>query len=375
MAISIHHGSNGSYKTAGVVQDYLIPAMSEGRIVVTNIRGISRDKCFDVFSDTHPDFDVIYVDGDTIEGRKKIARFWHWAPIGALLLFDEAGVLFPKRWRQKDLDELDFLEGEALGRPINWVEAWEMHRHYNWDIVLSCPNIKSLRMDIRDTSEGAFKHRNNKMIGFAGSYNEGFHRAEDNGSSPSQFLSVRKKKIKQTTFQLYESTRTGTTQGSSAGTSIFYNANLMVGLVLLTLTFGYSSYNWLFNNPFDYEDKEVIPTVKESIPVPSSPSVLPVVRVSSGRINPVEVNPNFHLEPFANHTFKILYSMMTDSRSIYMFRLFGDSGYFDVSSKELKRAGYSVISISLCSATVVFKAKRYNAICNAQKLTSKKLSA
>ena len=196
MSIIIHHGSNGSYKTSGVIQDYFIPAALEGRVVVTNIRGVSYDNTFDVLGDlVASGFDVINVGTGTFEGREKLASFWHWCPLGALLLFDEAGVNFPKRWREKDLEKLILPNFTELGRPRDWVEAWEMHRHFNWDIVLSCPNIKSVRQDIRDTSEGAYKHRNNALVGMKGSYNEGFHSAQDNGSSSSQFITVKKKKI------------------------------------------------------------------------------------------------------------------------------------------------------------------------------------
>lgn len=40
MAIVIEHGPNGSYKTASVVWFRIIPALREGRVVVTNVLGL-----------------------------------------------------------------------------------------------------------------------------------------------------------------------------------------------------------------------------------------------------------------------------------------------------------------------------------------------
>ncbi|HEJ4774917.1 TPA: hypothetical protein SMR50_006419, partial [Pseudomonas aeruginosa] len=48
MAIKIHHGPNGSYKTSGAIQDDLIPAIKKGRVIITNVRGLTRERIFQV---------------------------------------------------------------------------------------------------------------------------------------------------------------------------------------------------------------------------------------------------------------------------------------------------------------------------------------
>ncbi|HHE5722686.1 zonular occludens toxin domain-containing protein, partial [Pseudomonas aeruginosa] len=52
MAIKIHHGPNGSYKTSGAIQDDLIPAIKKGRVIITNVRGLTRERIFQVMPET-----------------------------------------------------------------------------------------------------------------------------------------------------------------------------------------------------------------------------------------------------------------------------------------------------------------------------------
>ena len=42
MTAVIHHGPPGSYKSFAIIQDVVIPALIQGRTVVTNIRGLNN---------------------------------------------------------------------------------------------------------------------------------------------------------------------------------------------------------------------------------------------------------------------------------------------------------------------------------------------
>jgi len=363
VAISIHHGANGSYKTSGVIADFFIPAALQGRTVVTNVRGVSTERTFNVLEDTHDDFQVIYVDTSTRSGKDKIARWFHWAPFGALLLFDEPSSIFPKRWRDSDLKKFDLENFEELERPANFNEAFEMHRHWNWDIVIMTPNIKLVRSDIRDTSEGAYKHRNNALIGFKGSYNEGFHKAEDNGTNPTQFLSVEKKKINSIVFELYDSTKTGEHKDTSSGTSIFKNGRLLVSLGVAVVALGYSAVNFFSGNVLPEPDQVSVP-LSDAVPVVSTPSRdFQDSFISVNSLDSVKVNPSYSLEPFSGYKFVIQGHINNKNRSLYFFAIYQGSSYFYLSSDELIEIGYSVISTSDCSAVVVYKQNRMNVSC------------
>jgi zona occludens toxin len=376
MAISIHHGPNGSYKTAGVIQDFFIPAAKEGRTVVTNIRGVSTDNTFEHLLDTHDDFDVIHVDTSTRLGRDKIARWFHWAPDGALLLFDEPAVIFPKRWRDSDLKKLDnlqvinrmeedptFNEDHPDYRPSTFNEAFEMHRHWNWDIVIMSPNIKLVRSDIRDTTEGAYKHRNNALIGFSGSYNEGFHKAEDNGTNPTQFLSVEKKKIDPVVFKLYKSTKTGKHQDTSSGTSIWKNGRLLVSLVVAVSALGYSAYGFIWGGAFSYETEIPDLNVSQTLQTVPEEGATQNSNIPSRSLDTVPVNQTYSLEPFQGHTFFITGYIYNSDRFLYHFNAVRGSDSFPITSDELIEAGYAVLPITDCAATIVYKTARYNVTC------------
>lgn len=243
MSIKIHWGAPGSYKTSGAVTDDFIPAAKSGRLIVTNVRGLDNEqhvrKVLNIPEDST--FKLIYLDtegGEAAANAEKISRFFHWCPYGAFLLIDEAPKFFPKSWRPKDLKDLDYIEPDGtvgrIGardadgneRPHNLITAFQQHRHYGWDLVLTSTNITNFRHEIRANAEGAFKHRNMALIGIKGRYNEGFHSAESAGKQ-SDFLSLRNKKIPKITWDLYASTATGTFSDTLAGNSIFSDPKIL----------------------------------------------------------------------------------------------------------------------------------------------------
>jgi zona occludens toxin len=157
-----------------------------------------------------------------------------------LLLFDEAGVIFPKAWNQKMIDSLAYQGGvdkaEEDNRPPTWDIAWQKQRHWNWDIILTAPNIKYIRDDIRQTTESAFKHRNKALFGpmFKG-YKEGQHDGQKDGKAYSDFESVRDKRVSALAFELYDSTKTGLFTETLNGFNIFASPRIVI---LLAVTFG-----------------------------------------------------------------------------------------------------------------------------------------
>ncbi|TRO77367.1 DUF2523 domain-containing protein [Pseudomonas aeruginosa] len=179
MAIKIHHGPNGSYKTSGAIQDDLIPAIKKGRVIITNVRGLTRERIFQVMPETPSSCDVINLDLEDLDDMEKMRTWFMWAPRGAFIIFDETQLIFLKSWREADLKRFDFPDGpeaaKAAGRPMGWLDAWTRHRHFNWDIILTTPNIAYIRDDIRMTAEKAYLHSNLAVIGIRGRYKESQH--------------------------------------------------------------------------------------------------------------------------------------------------------------------------------------------------------
>lgn len=82
MSSYIHHGAPGSFKTSGAIYDSLVPALLEGRRIVTNINGLD---------DTDKIYEILEAQGKTVDKRseivslslsdnndlEKMRRWWH----------------------------------------------------------------------------------------------------------------------------------------------------------------------------------------------------------------------------------------------------------------------------------------------------------
>ncbi|QSR33731.1 hypothetical protein CFI10_01810 [Marinobacterium iners] len=382
MSISIHHGANGSYKTAGVMSDYFIPAAKSGRVVVTNIRGVSRERTFLQMQDVPDSFDVVFVDTDTRDGRYQMATWFHWAPLGALCLFDESGVMFPKAWRQKDLDALDYPGGPDQasidGRPANWVEAWEMHRHFNWDIVLTAPNIKSIRDDIRQTTEGAYKHKNKALLGpmFKG-YKEGYHDAQKNGQSASDFDVIRDKRVNPLVFRLYDSTKTGVASQTLNGFNLFKSPRVLFALGITVLSIGYSIYagglDRLFSSPMGVS--EALPVA----PAPDSSADLPSqAPVAVSGVRPVPDDDPGHSDvvprpdrqagsiesgPLSGLRLWISGYASAPNRIYYSLSVLVEGDPVEYLASDLRQMGYQFHGYGRCYGEIFYQGESYPVTC------------
>lgn len=369
MAIIIHHGANGSYKSSGVVQDYLIPAIREGRVVVTNLEGCNLEKIYEVMGDeVHKDFDLIHVDAESVEGRRKLLTWWHWVPLGSLLIFDEAGKIFPKSLRPNKLEELNYktlAEATEDGRPFKWLEAFQEHRKYNWDMILSAPNIKSIRPDIRETTEGAYKHSNLGKLGwlFKGIYKEGYHDADTSGA-PSTIPVTETKRIKdKRVYALYKSTKTGLHKDTIAGKNLFKSIPLLGGLAICITAFVYAfssgGLGFLFpSDPAPAEVARAAPVAVQSrYQNPDAPVLGP-----RGDVRLEAVGVDYPLSRFDG---RIVGESKIFGVQIHRFE-FTSPGFhpLQVSSTDLIEMGATVRVLSRCHATINFGEDARHVFCS-----------
>jgi zona occludens toxin len=244
MSVKIHHGPPGSYKTSGAVMDDFVEAVFAGRVVITNVRGLNDEpRIREVLSKAFPkrripdSFELVWVDTETEEGIFDIQAFWIWADCGAFILIDEAQAFWPSEMRPGDWAPFALRGGvdaaRIQGRPRDYPDAWTRHRHFNWDIVLTTPDIKLFHAKIRSVSEAAYIHKNQALIGIRGRYLEGMHLASNNGFS-SDLFSVRHRKIPSWVFELYQSTSTGVVSDTKAGQPFWRDPKIM-GLAIFLL--------------------------------------------------------------------------------------------------------------------------------------------
>lgn len=237
MPIKIHYGPPGSFKTSGALGDDFLREAKAGRVVVTNVRGLTRDRVIDQFPDLPETFDVIHVDDKTEEGRDKLAKWFHWVPKGAFIFLDEVQDIWPKRWRDADIKALDYPGGLSAAtkadRPFCWDQAFDKHRHWNWDMVLTTPSYKKVRDDVKGVADMAYKHKDLALVGWMGRYMEAAHLADDSGASQSDFLNVVQKKVPAYVFKLYDSTTTGQFSVTRSGFNLFASPRILILLAVL----------------------------------------------------------------------------------------------------------------------------------------------
>lgn len=244
MSVKIHHGPPGSYKTSGAIMDDFVEAVFDGRVVITNVRGLNDEaRVRQVLSEEFPrreipaTFELVWIDTETEEGIFAIQSFWNWADCGAFILIDEAQAFWPSEMRPNDWAPFALRGGvdaaRIQGRPRDYSDAWTRHRHFNWDIVLTTPDIKLFHSKIRSVSEAAYIHKNQALVGIRGRYLEGMHLASSNGYS-SDLLIVRTRKIPSWVFDLYKSTSTGVVSDTQAGLPFWRDPKIM-GLAVFLL--------------------------------------------------------------------------------------------------------------------------------------------
>lgn len=234
MPIKIYWGPPGSYKSAAAVWDDVVECAKQGRVLITNVRGLTEERCAKHLSEVKSGFRVLHFRMDKQADLGVLRRWWHWAPFGAYFLLDEVQAIYPPFWTAKELRALDgpadktrrFPSGEDMPKEMEL--AFDMHRHGNWDFTFTTPNIKKVRQEIRAAAEWAYKHRNLAFtVIFRGSFMEFQHSAEDNGN-PSDIFMARRRKVPGYVFDLYDSTATGKAKDSSAGGSMWTSPYLLL---------------------------------------------------------------------------------------------------------------------------------------------------
>lgn len=285
MTTAIVHGDPGSYKTSTLISDYLVPAVKVGRVVVTNIRGVKTvEEIAEIYGFELPDTAEIILLSFDEAGFEKMARFFHWVPEGALILMDEGQRVYPTRLR--DFKAYDFISASDTTRPRSVEDAFDSHRHMNWDIYISTPSIGKIHKEIRAVAEFGYRHKNMATVlaFMKGRYKRVTHIADNSGTAIGHAISASLRKIDKRAFDVYQSTATGKTKDSAAAFSFFKQPKILLVLCIL----GYSIWNMgstiysagglptMFGgsvSPSDYQANKTVdsPSAQTTASVPNRP--------------------------------------------------------------------------------------------------------
>jgi zona occludens toxin len=307
MATSIHHGPPGSFKSFTLVQRSVIDALKAGRVVITNIRGLTsidriRDQ-FDTDDFKIPDSaDLIFVNTEVEQGRLLMAGWFHWVPLRALVIIDEGQRIYPDRrdFKLESLDQkivptgfaVDEIEIEIndeytgqryiVRRPEDVFTAFDMQRHFQWDVFVSTPNIAKIKSPIREVAETAYRHKSlsgklpaslSKLFGFHNAWYEFQHDPENSGKLSSQIIGKpRKYRADERIFRCYQSTATGEHTESKADQTIIGDPKFRILAIALVLALG----TIIFNLAGRFSSGKSAPTSNPAFmpgPAPSHPPV------------------------------------------------------------------------------------------------------
>lgn len=249
MATAIHHGPPGSFKSFSLVQRFALAALLAGRTVITNIRSFSSlEKIMEHLPDhKFPSTARLYfVDTTQKDNRLLMACWYKWAPFKAMIIIDEAQRIYPDRrdFKLESLDQYQVPPGmfdiEILPehRPEDVFTAYDMQRHFEWDIFLSTPNIAKIKREIREVAEWAYRHRSlSKLLPWLkDTWYEHQHDPENNGKAISHRVGApRRYKADPRVFEIYQSTATGEITDSQAGTTVLSDSSIRTKLLFVVL--------------------------------------------------------------------------------------------------------------------------------------------
>lgn len=291
MAASLFHGAPGSYKSASAMWFQILPALREGRLVVTNIEGIKPLASIETeLQETFPETAQLWRLSSQNEKGLNLWRNWyHWMPIGALVVIDEVQDVYPTEstfkpekeclyksiheykdllpvhWYEyhiemlesikpddfteadiDDLGELLFDENGHIIYPKTLKECYMRHRKYNWDIICCTPDIGSVHKYIRSILQAAYSHRYFDELGFIPYFFRRprifEHNPKLDGKKPAKGDKTNWKKIPVEVHKLYKSTATGSiTKGQGKNpfgiTAAFFGFILLCYVVYMVMYF------------------------------------------------------------------------------------------------------------------------------------------
>ncbi|MFW7526640.1 zonular occludens toxin domain-containing protein [Vibrio ostreicida] len=147
-------GRPRSGKSFEAVRYHIIPAVQEGRKVITNIP-LNIDKFRALFGDNADLIDVVQGQFDQFGSRQRpFSKVEHYQcewrnenNLGPLYVIDEAHLSLPRQV------------------PTDVTEFYSMHGHYGIDIILLTQNLRKINIDIRDMIEMTYNTVKNTHLG------------------------------------------------------------------------------------------------------------------------------------------------------------------------------------------------------------------
>ncbi|MBA0179170.1 zonular occludens toxin [Pectobacterium carotovorum] len=252
MAISAYIGVPGSGKSFEVVRSVIIPAVAQGRRVVSNIYGLNPEKIYEFIRKNNKTQNM----GEVISVTNEQAQDDYFFPYknaetDGKTTFCQAGDLIC-------VDEAWRIWGSDASVPKNHRSFIAEHRHFahaetgvTCDLVVINQSISNLPRFIRDRTETTYKMTKLKNLGLRSAY-----RVEIYGGAKltkSERVSVKNYFYDKKIFPLYQSyDGNGSEQVVDKRQSVFSDLTLLIVIAVLIITVSLGGwYLWGFFHPED----------------------------------------------------------------------------------------------------------------------------
>ena len=280
MAITVYTGPPGSGKSYALVSQIIVPAVANGRRVVTNVDGVNPDLILAYCQERNPG----KILGSVVRFTKADAELASFFPTestgdadsflkgGDILVFDEWRLSFPNRGKTPNENLEPFLR---------------YHRHFvspsghACDVAIGTQLITDIHRDFRGVVERSYKFRNLKAVGAKKSYSyfvfDGPTQAK--GDSYTKGSQRFKKEI----FPLYSSYATdgeATELQTDKRASLFSKGFVVAGVLSLLFIVGgiYGAYSFFRGGADQLAIEGQTPAASSAppVPVPYQGAVAPI---------------------------------------------------------------------------------------------------
>ena len=394
-------GKPGGGKSYEAVKSHIIPAIKEGRRIVTNLP-LQIEHFVAVFGEQVRDLIVIVeYDYHNYGSQKPFSRIEDWLEHqdwknekgqGVLFAIDEAHLSLPCGKGGPDLTKV--------------LEFLSMHRHYGFDVLLITQNFKKIHRDIRDMIQLVYRCIKKSMFGQDDEYIIKVHEG-----CTTQVVNTDERKYESFVFKFYKSHTKSESQIVEATTrdvTPWHKTGLMkasyVVIFFAVLMIINVIYKVVSDKPVETNENETV--IEDVKPVNDSSVAKPTVlggtqsnnSVPEPVVNPVskpEIMTEFQLslqeedrkqqriidDSKEHHPFhKVGLSISgfaedLDYKIFYFSAQQNGQHVFTLSTKDLLLAGYSIQVFSDCAIAIEYYRYREYLTCNKQTIDGSNLAS
>ncbi|POB48705.1 zonular occludens toxin domain-containing protein [Vibrio vulnificus] len=360
MALNILVGRPGSGKSYESVVYHVIPALKDGRKVVTNLP-LNLEHFKQVFGDDVLELIDIREDKYNKENGviKALSRpedftqeeWQNEQGQGPLFVIDECHFQFPKTGRGKQAQE-------SL---LDCLEYFSMHRHYGHDVLFMTQSLGKLNKDLRDMIEIQYIVSKHTAAGSQKSYTQ---KVMDGASGRPSCVNTKVRTYKKEFFPFYKShTKSDKSVDEAHAKDIkpvwkhwsFYGAALCAIFVIYKLTQGNI-------NPLSPAQAQSHTETQQQSTPQNKP--LPVQQVVKAEEPKQKTHPfskvNLHVSGWADAGYFDKQGKYVPDYRVYFTMSRNGQPLGDIKMRDLLLAGYDVSVLGECVVRIQYKATDYD---------------